>query len=120
MSGKGKNNTCGWCSRPTTLPAVFAAETPLIEWVEEKINMFAAARKLDRNFIWGANSDWSKLKIPAAFEVELLAYDELLSTVNRKHICKSCLIEDHKLWTKYYQNIIDDPGDIDVIIDDIK
>ncbi len=110
---------CAWCHKRTTLPMVFAADTPLIEWVEEKINMIAAARKIDRKLIWGENSDWGKLKLPQVFEAELLAYDELLGTVSRKHICKECLIEDHKLWTKYYQNIIDDPGDIDVIFEDM-
>jgi|TARA_B100001093_G_scaffold509089_1_gene572468 hypothetical protein len=114
------NKTCAWCSKPTTLPAVFAADTPLIEWMEEKINMIATARKINRNLIWGVNSDWGKLELPPAFEAELLAYDELLSTVTRKQICKSCLVDDHKLWSKYYQNIIDDPGDIDIIFDELK
>ena len=118
MSGKSK--TCAWCSKPTNLPMVYAADTPLMEWMEEKINMVSAAQKINRKLIWGENSDWGKLNLPPAFELELLAYDELLSTVTRKTICKQCLVTDHKLWTKYYQNIIDDLGDIDVIIDELE
>ena len=112
-------NSCAWCHRRTALPMVFAADTPLIEWVEEKINMISTAKKIDRKLIWGEGSDWGRLKLSQAFEAELLAYDELLSTVSRKWICKDCLVEDHKLWIKYYQNIIDDPGDIDVVFEDM-
>ena len=76
MSGKSK--TCAWCSKPTNLPAVYAAATPLMEWMEEKINMVSAAQKINRKLIWGENSDWGKLNLPPAFELELLAYDRVM------------------------------------------
>ncbi len=28
--------TCSWCHKSTRLPKVFAAESPLLEWMEEK------------------------------------------------------------------------------------
>ena len=38
---------------------VYAADTPLMEWMEEKINMVSsAAQKINRKLIWGENSDW--------------------------------------------------------------
>ena len=117
---KKKNNglnNCAWCFRPTSLPAVFAPSTPLIEWIEEKINIVANHKQIKRSDIWGEHSDWGKLGLGQKFEIELLAYDDLLNSVSRKHICKSCLVEDHKLWLKYYSQIDDDPNDIDVILD---
>ena len=54
------------------------------------------------------------------FNSSELAYDSLLCTVTRKTICKSCLVEDYKLWLQYYSKIDDDPNDIDVIIDDLN
>ena len=32
--------TCAWCHKPTNLPPVFAAESPILEWFEDKINVF--------------------------------------------------------------------------------
>ena len=119
MAKKKNNglNICAWCFRPTSLPAVFAPSTPLIEWIEEKINIVANHKQIKRSDIWGEHSDWGKLGLGQKFEIELLAYDDLLNSVSRKHICKSCLVEDHKLWLKYYSQIDDDPNDIDVILD---
>jgi len=34
--GRSKLKTCGWCHKPTNLPEVFAAETPILEWFERK------------------------------------------------------------------------------------
>ena len=51
-------------------------------------------------------------------EAELLTYDELLITVNRKTICKDCLIEDQKLWNKYYDSGLG--GDFEINIDDLQ
>ena len=38
--GRSKLNTCAWCHKPTNLPEVFAAETPILEWFEKKIEAF--------------------------------------------------------------------------------
>ena len=116
----GTKKTCAWCHKPTTLPAVYAADTPLMDWLEEKIDIVAKSKGITRNEIWGENSDWATIGLSAGFENELLAYDSLLCTVTRKTICKSCLVEDYKLWLQYYSKIDDDPNDIDVIIDDLN
>ena len=28
--------TCAWCHKPTNLPEVFAAESPILEWFEKR------------------------------------------------------------------------------------
>ena len=44
----GRNlKTCAWCHKPTSMPEVFAAETPLLEWFEEKINKYCEDNDID-------------------------------------------------------------------------
>ena len=73
MAKKKNNglNNCAWCFRPTSLPAVFAPSTPLIEWIEEKINIVANHKQIKRSDIWGEHSDWGKLGLGQKFEIEL-------------------------------------------------
>ncbi len=94
--------TCSWCHKETRLPKVFAAESPLLEWMEEKINTYCEAEGIDREEIWGENSDWNGIELSESFEIELLTYDELTVTVSRRHICRDCLLEDDKIYKKYY------------------
>ena len=61
-----------------------------------------------REEVWGIDSDWNMIDLPEQFENELLAYDELIATVERKVICQECLVEDDKLWKKYYYDPDDD------------
>ena len=116
----GRNlKTCAWCHKPTSMPEVFAAETPLLEWFEEKINKYCEDNDIDRKMLWGAESDWNKVDIPEALEAELLTYDYLVSTVKRKVICSPCLKQDNKLWIKYYNNYLDPDDDLDIKIEDL-
>ena len=116
---KTTRRTCAWCNKPTTLPAVYAADTPLMDWLEEKIDLVAKSKHIKRSDIWGEQSDWAKLGLTPGFENELLAYDSLLCTVTRKHICKTCLVDDYNLWLKYYSKIDDNPDNIDIIFEDL-
>ena len=95
---------CEWCGKSTTNKPVHVAQTPILEWIEERIN------KIGRKQIWGENSDWSKLEMDSDFEAELLVYDQLLSTVSKSTVCNRCLKEDQRMWEKYYD---DDSGDDD-------
>jgi len=52
--------------------------------------------------------------------MELIAYDELIATVSRKTVCQECLLEDDKLWKKYYMIPGLDDEDFDLEIDDLK
>ena len=71
-------------------------ETPILEFMEEKIN------KLGRDKVWGEHANWSKLDIDSDVEAELLVYDEMLATVSLKTVCEKCLSEDDRLYEKYY------------------
>jgi hypothetical protein len=97
-----KSNTCGWCHKPTDLPEIFAAEVPILEWMEEKINKYCDANNITREDLWGTHSDWNQLDLDEGWEMELLAYDELVATIKRKVICKECLTDDDTLFKKYY------------------
>jgi hypothetical protein len=96
--------TCSWCHKETRLPKVFAAQSPLLEWMEEKINTYCEIKGIDRKELWGEDSDWGSMELSESFEMELITYDELTFTVNRKHICRDCLLEDDKMYKKYYLN----------------
>ena len=110
--------TCAWCHKPTTLPEVFAADSPILEWFEDRIEKFCEEKGINKKQLWGEESDWNKVNIPEGFEAELLTYDALLVSVSRKRICKTCLVEDQKLWDKYYNNGVG--GDFEFTIDDLK
>lgn len=106
---KGDNslNTCCWCGKLTVMEAMQLPETPILEFMEDKIDKFG------RSKIWGENGDWSNVDMDSDFEAELLVYDEMLSTVSKKVVCETCLNEDDKLWDKYYG----DSGDYEIRFD---
>ena len=119
----GRNlKTCAWCHKPTSMPEVFAAESPLLEWFEEKIDKYCEDKGIDRKALWGVDSDWNELdELPEILEAELLTYDQLISTVTRKTICSPCLRDDQKLWIKYYHKDFGDPDDdLEIRIEDLK
>jgi hypothetical protein len=96
--------TCAWCHKPTELPKIFAADVPILDWMEEKIDVFCNKNGINRNILWNNGIDWEELDLDEKTEAELLVYDKLIETVSRKTICKECLIEDDKLWRKYYHS----------------
>jgi hypothetical protein len=109
MIGKNgglKTNYCKWCGKPTIMESMQLADTPILEFMEEKIN------KHGREKIWGENGDWSRLDLDSDFEAELLVYDEMLSTISKKTVCEQCIIEDDKMWKKYYGG-----DELDIIFD---
>lgn len=89
-------NHCKWCGAPTEMEAMLLPETPILEFVENKID------KLGRNRVWGENSNWAVLDMDPDDEAELLVYDEMLNKVSLKHVCTKCIEDDDKLWAKYY------------------
>lgn len=89
-------NHCKWCGKLTHMEPILTSDTPILEFIEEKIN------KYGRDRIWGEDSDWSRVNIDPEFEAELLVYDGLLNTVRRKVVCISCLKQDDDLFKKYY------------------
>lgn len=87
---------CKWCGAKTNLDPILIPETPILEFLEDKID------KLGRDKIWGENSNWAYLELDSDTEAELLVYDEMLNTINLKHLCEKCIEEDDRLYDKYY------------------
>ena len=100
--------TCAWCFKKTNLPDVFAAEAPLMIFMEERIDEWCEKNDVTRDELWAANGDWTQLELDPTMEAELLAYDELVAGVSKKTICKECLIEDDKIYKKFYLEYNDD------------
>ena len=93
---RDKRNHCSWCGKPTWMEPMLLPDTPILEFMEEKIDEHG------REKIWGENGDWSQVDLDSDFEAELLVYDNMLSNVSNKIVCISCLKEDDDLWNKYY------------------
>ena len=104
---RDKNNHCSWCGKSTWMNRMLLPETPILEFMEDKINGYG------RQDIWGEDGDWSMKDLDSDFEAELLVYDELLNTVSNKIVCIGCLKEDDDLWNKYYGIDEDDNPDND-------
>ena len=76
------------------------AETPILEFMEEKIDL------IGREDIWGVHGDWSMVNIDSDLEAELLIYDEMLNMVSKRTVCEVCLVQDNKMYKKYYSGMI--------------
>ena len=92
-----KKKYCNWCGKPTLMEPLQLADTPILEFMEDKIIV------LGREKVWGDNADWSTLDLDSELEAELLVYDSMLSSTSKKTVCMSCLDQDDKLWKKYYK-----------------
>lgn len=106
-----KLNYCEWCGNKTPLGRTMQAETPILEFMEEKIDL------IGREDIWGIHGDWSMIDIDSDLEAELLIYDEMLNMVSKRTVCEVCLVQDNKMYKKYYSGMIgernNDPDDDD-------
>ena len=115
------DKVCAWCYKPTNMPKTFAAKSPILDWLESKIDKWCEDNNKDREDLWGEFADWDELEISEEFEMELLTYDELINTIEKKRICKECLNEDDKLWKIYYMDPFDDDeDDLELDIEDIQ
>lgn len=95
--GKDKKvNYCEWCSKKTHFGKTTQAETPILEFIEDKIDL------IGREDIWGIHGDWSMVDIDSELEAELLIYDEMLSNVGKRIVCEVCLRTDDEMYKKYY------------------
>lgn len=99
MTKNNKIKYCEWCGNKTDKKSIEAAETPILEELEEEINSYN-----NRDKVWGINSDWSKLNLPSTFEAKLMVYDEMLNRIELRTICKECRTYDEMLYEKYYED----------------
>jgi hypothetical protein len=104
-------NHCEWCGKRTVMGKVLVGSTPILEFLEDKID------KAGREEVWGENGDWSELDIDSDFEAELLVYDSMLNSLSKKTICISCLNQDEELFEKYYGSGLDEDDEDHFIIE---
>ena len=97
-----KVNYCEWCSKQTPFGKTIQAETPILEFIEDKIDL------IGREDIWGIEGDWSMVDIDSDLEAELLVYDTMLNNVQERIICEVCLRTDDKMYQKYYGDMPED------------
>jgi hypothetical protein len=105
MGPKDKTNDlkyCKWCGKKTFMEAMHTAETPILEFLEDKID------KHGREEVWGEHGDWSEEDLDSDFEAELLVYDGMLNNVTKKVVCISCLKHDDEMLKKYYGHELND------------
>jgi len=107
---------CEWCGKKTSMIPTTQAITPILEFMEDKIDL------IGREDIWGIHGDWSMVDIDSDLEAELLIYDEMLNTLGKRIVCEVCLRQDNMLYKKYYGDMIgeinndsDDDEDIYII-----
>ena len=100
-----KLNYCEWCGNKTPMNKTIQAQTPILEFIEDKIDL------IGREDIWGVHGDWSLVDIDSDLEAELLIYDEMLNTVGKRVVCEVCLIQDNKMYKKYYGGMIGENDD---------
>lgn len=116
-----KVNYCEWCSKQTPLGKTTQAETPILEFMEDKIDV------IGREQIWGRYGDWSMIDLDSDLEAELLIYDEMLGNVQKRIVCEVCLRQDDKMYDKYYSGMVgeirfdsDDPDNDDHYIIELE
>ena len=111
---------CEWCSKQTPMGKTTQAETPILEFIEDKIDL------IGREDIWGIHGDWSMVDIDSDLEAELLIYDEMLNNVKKRTVCTACIVNEEMMYTKYYSGMIgegnndDNPDDVDHYIIELE
>ena len=100
----GKLSYCDWCGKKSSMIPTTQAITPILEFMEDKIDL------IGREDIWGMNGDWSLVDIDSDLEAELLIYDEMLNTLGKRIVCEVCLRQDNMLYKKYYGGMIGEIG----------
>ena len=86
------------------------AQTPILEFIEDKIDL------IGREEIWGIHGDWSLVEIDSDLEAELLIYDEMLNNVKKRIVCTACIMNEKKMYIKYYSGMegeVNEDNDID-------
>lgn len=89
------STTCEWCHGPADLPRMYVPESPVLEWMEQKLIY------IDRHF--GMDNE-----LTSDEEWEILVYDEMVKSVRRGNVCTICWETDQALYDKYYED--EDPN----------
>ena len=79
---------CEWCFGIEDVMPIFMPETPVLEWMEEKLITI--------------DEDFTQSHLSKDEEWEILCYDDMITSLRRGHVCKKCWVQDQKLYDKYY------------------
>lgn len=79
---------CEWCFGIKDVMPIFMPETPVLEWMEEKLITIG--------------EDFTQSYLSKDEEWEILCYDDMITSLRRGHVCKKCWVQDQKLYDKYY------------------
>lgn len=79
---------CEWCFGTKDVMPIFIPETPVLEWMEEKLIAI--------------DEDFTQSALSKDEEWEILCYDDMIKSIRRGHVCKKCWTQDQKLYDKYY------------------
>ena len=90
---------CEWCGNKTSMGKTTQAETPILEFIEDKID------EIGREEVWGVHGDWSTMDIDSDFEAELLVYDGMLNTIDKRIVCEVCMRQDDEMYMRYYSEM---------------
>lgn len=81
--------TCEWCLGPADLPKMYIPQSPVLEWMEQKL--IYIEEHFDGNL--SSEEEW-----------EILVYDEMIKNIRRGHVCSTCWEADQALYDKYYED----------------
>lgn len=102
---KREKKYCIWCGGETKNPPTLISKIPLIDLMEEHIDIFGRERILDDYYE-------GEIQAPPQIRAELYAYLDLLNDVKERIICDPCLEEEFKNNDKYYSSLIQDDEDL--------
>lgn len=86
---------CNWCFGTENVLQMYIPETPVLEWMEDKIIL------LDGEFY--------EKELTAAEEWEIQVYDTMVRAITQGTVCTKCWKQDQKLYETYYSQ--DEDGD---------
>ena len=79
---------CEWCFNTTGVMSMYIPETPVLEWMEEKLIAI--------------DNDFTEQELSKEEEWEILVYDEMVKSIRRGNVCRKCWKQDQILYEKYY------------------
>lgn len=81
---------CEWCWNECDLNAMQIPQSPILEWIEEKLE------GVDRSLV--------PPKLSKQEEYEIVLYDYMISNLRFGRVCSKCWDKEQQLWDKYYEN----------------
>lgn len=98
---------CNWCWQESDLEMRYIPATPILEWIEDKID------EIDRDL-----SRDAEVRLSSREEREINLYDALLNESTKGYVCSHCLVKENILWDKYYSLEEEEDEDIDWDLDE--